>query len=78
MTDPNEVVSMTIRLRAAQLAANIQANNRLMAMLDGYKPKPLTRLERFWIGFKVPFQRMRDAFLVLIGKAEIADPYEEY
>lgn len=69
-----EIVSVTSQARRSQLAENVLANNRLMNILkaQGYFDRPkLTRLQMFWRGFKVPFQRMRDAWLVLTGKAEI-------
>ena len=67
MTDINEIVSVTTRHRAAQLAANIQANNRLNAILAGYKPKPLTRKERLLAEIEDMKCRFRDALAILRG-----------
>jgi hypothetical protein len=74
--DLNEIVSITTRYRAAQMAANIQANNRLLAMLEGYKPKPPTRWERFTWRVLHYRNRVRDAWLVLIGRKDVCDPCE--
>lgn len=41
------------------------------------KPKPLTRWQRFRYRISVPFTRMRDAWLVLIGRAEIYDGQDD-
>ena len=77
MPTMDEIVSVTARHKSAQVAANILANNRLQAMLDGYKPAPLTRWQRIKRKFGNGYCRVRDAWWVLTGKAEISYAEDE-
>lgn len=77
MRNFEEITSVTSRYRAAQLAANVEVNNRLRAMLAGEKPKPLTRWERVRYAFNEYRCRFRDAWWVLTGKADISHAEDE-